>query len=126
MRLIQDIESVAVNTRRRREQCLERRQEASTRLQGRTPKRPPARYGLQKTAPEARVVVETTPGEEVQVDYGSGPMVRDPQTGKYRRTRLFVFTLGYYSRKAVRLLTFRSACVSGLSCTRRPFAGLAA
>ena len=35
-------------------------------------------------------------------------MVRDPQSGKYRRTRLFVMTLGY-SRKAVRLLTFRSS-----------------
>ncbi len=38
--------------------------------------------------PEARVVIVTAPGEEGQVDYGSGPMVRDPQTGKYRRTRL--------------------------------------
>jgi transposase len=35
-------------------------------------------------------------------------MVRDPQTGKYRRVRLFVFTLGY-SRKSVRLLTWRSS-----------------
>src|SRR5882757_7374279 len=35
-------------------------------------------------------------------------MVRDPQTGKYRRTRLFVMTLGH-SRKAVRLLVFRSS-----------------
>src|ERR1700741_4096097 len=35
-------------------------------------------------------------------------MVRDPQCGKYRRTRLFVMTLGY-SRKAVPLLTFRSS-----------------
>jgi hypothetical protein len=35
-------------------------------------------------------------------------MVRDAQTGKYRRTRLFVMTLGY-SRKAIRLLTFRSS-----------------
>jgi len=34
-------------------------------------------------------------------------MVRDPDTGEYRRTRLFVLTLGY-SRKSVRLLTFRS------------------
>jgi len=59
-------------------------------------------------APEARVVIETAPGEESQVDYGSGPMVRDPQTGKYRRTRLFVLTLGY-SRKCVRLLVFRSS-----------------
>jgi hypothetical protein len=53
-------------------------------------------------------VILTAPGEEGQVDYGSGPMVRDPQTGKYRRTRLFVLTLGY-SRKAVRLLVFRSS-----------------
>ena len=53
-------------------------------------------------------VIETAPGEEAQVDYGSGPMVRDPQTGKYRRTRLFVMTLGY-SRKSVRLLVFRSS-----------------
>ena len=35
-------------------------------------------------------------------------MVRDAQSGKYRRTRLFVMTLGY-SRKSVRLLVFRSS-----------------
>jgi hypothetical protein len=52
-------------------------------------------------------VIETAPGEESQVDYGAGPMVRDPANGRYQRTRLFVLTLGY-SRKSVRLLTFRS------------------
>ena len=60
------------------------------------------------TEPEAVGIIVTAPGEEAQVDYGEGPMVRDPQTGKYRRTRLFVMTLGY-SRKAVRLLVFRSS-----------------
>ncbi len=60
------------------------------------------------STPEARAVIQTAPGEEAQVDYGTGPMVRDPRTGKYRRTRLFVMTLGY-SRKAVRLLTFQSS-----------------
>jgi transposase len=59
-------------------------------------------------SPEARVVITTAPGEEAQVDYGEGPMVREPATGKYRRTRLFVFTLGY-SRKAVRLLVWKSS-----------------
>jgi transposase len=59
-------------------------------------------------AQEARAVIITEPGEEAQVDYGTGPWVRDPQSGKYRRTRLFVMTLGY-SRKTVRLLTFRSS-----------------
>src|SRR2546425_1065871 len=57
---------------------------------------------------EAHPVIVTAPGEEGQVDYGDGPMVRHPVTGKYRRTRLFVFTLGY-SRKSVRLLTFDSS-----------------
>jgi transposase len=57
---------------------------------------------------EPCAVIETAPGEEVQVDYGDGPMVRDPQSGKYRRARLFVLTLGY-SRKSVRLLVFRSS-----------------
>jgi hypothetical protein len=50
----------------------------------------------------------SAPGEEAQVDYGSGPIVRDPQTGKYRRTRPIVLTLGY-SRKSVRLLAWRSS-----------------
>ncbi len=59
------------------------------------------------TRPEARVVITTAAGEEGQVDYGEGPMVRWPATGKYRRTRLFLFTLAC-SRKAVRLLTWRS------------------
>jgi transposase len=58
--------------------------------------------------PEARVVIVTAPGQEAQVDYGTGPMVRDPESRKYRRTRLFVLTLGC-SRKSVRLLTFRSS-----------------
>jgi transposase len=60
------------------------------------------------SAPQACAVILTPPGEEAQVDYGSGPMVRDPHSDKYRRTRLFVLTLGF-SRKCVRLITFRSS-----------------
>jgi len=58
--------------------------------------------------PQAVGIILTAAGEEAQVDYGSGPMVRDLQSGKYRRTRLFVMTLGY-SRKSVRLLVWRSS-----------------
>jgi transposase len=58
--------------------------------------------------PEERVVIETGPGREAQVDYGEGPMVRHPETKKYRRTRLFVLTLGF-SRKAIRLLVWASS-----------------
>jgi transposase len=53
-------------------------------------------------------VIVTEPGEEGQVDYGAGPMVRDPQSGRHRRTRLFVLTLGF-SRKCVRLIVFTSS-----------------
>jgi transposase len=56
---------------------------------------------------EPRAVIVTPPGEDAQVDYGAGPMVRDDHTGRYRRTRLFVLTLGY-SRKAVRILVWQS------------------
>jgi len=58
--------------------------------------------------PEARVVIATRPGEEAQVDYGDGPMVRESPGGKYRRTRLFLLTLAH-SRKSVRLLTWKSS-----------------
>lgn len=60
------------------------------------------------TVREACATIVTAPGEEAQVDYGDGPMVRNPETGRYRRTRLFALTLGY-SRKAVWLLCFRSS-----------------
>ncbi len=50
-------------------------------------------------------------------------MVRDPNTGKYRRTRLFVLTLGY-SRKAVRLLTFTSSSRTWAELHEQAFARL--
>ena len=58
--------------------------------------------------PEASGIITTAPGEEGQVDYGEGPMVRHPEHGRYVRTRLFVLTLGC-SRKSVRLLTWKSS-----------------
>ncbi len=70
--------------------------------------------------PEARVVIETAPGEEAQVDYGEGPMVRDPNIGKYRRMRMFVLTLGH-SRKSVRLLVFRSSTQTWAELHERAF-----
>ena len=70
--------------------------------------------------PETRVVIVTTPGEEGQVDYGDGPMVRHPQTGKYRRTRLFVLTLAH-SRKAVRLLVWQSSTQTWAELHERAF-----
>jgi len=70
--------------------------------------------------PEPCAVILTPAGEEAQVDYGSGPMVRDPHTGKYRRTRLFVMTLGF-SRKSVRLLVFESSAQTWAQLHERAF-----
>jgi transposase len=69
---------------------------------------------------DARVVITTEPGEEGQVDYGEGPMVRHPKTGKYRRTRLFVLTLGY-SRKSIRLLVWQSSAQTWAELHERAF-----
>ena len=89
----------------------------------------PARYAsvrrfvaaLRGSAPaEARVVITTAPGEEGQVDYGEGPMVRHPTTGKYRRTRLFILTLGY-SRKSIRLLVWQSSAQTWAELHERAF-----
>jgi transposase len=65
-------------------------------------------------------VITTAPGQESQVDYGDGPMVRHPNTGKYRRARMFVLTLGY-SRKAVRLLVWRSTTRTWAELHERAF-----
>jgi hypothetical protein len=56
----------------------------------------------------AHPTIVTEPGEEAQVDWGEGPLVRDPLTGKSRRTRLFAMTLGC-SRKSVWLLAWKSS-----------------
>jgi transposase len=64
--------------------------------------------GRAPAKPANEVITDPTlakAANEVITDLG---VVRDPVTGKYRRTRLFVMTLGY-SRKSVRLLEFRSS-----------------
>ncbi len=82
------------------------------------------KLGGEKT-PEARGIIVTAPGEEGQVDYGDGPMVRDPTSGKYRRARLFVLTLGF-SRKSIRLLVFRSSTKIWAELHEKAFRRLAA
>jgi len=55
-----------------------------------------------RPAVEAHPVTTTAPGEEAQVDYGEGPMIMDPQTGKYQRSRLFVLTLALRWKRGYR------------------------
>ena len=60
--------------------------------------------------PQAKVSCrfETDPGQEAQVDYGEGALTRHPQSGKYRRPRLFVMTLSN-SRRAFRRVVWKSS-----------------
>jgi transposase len=58
--------------------------------------------------PYAKCRFETEPGQEAQVDYGEGAPTLDPRTGKYRKPRLFIMTLGY-SRHAYRVVVPKSS-----------------
>jgi transposase len=64
--------------------------------------------GLKKREPEQFDRLEFLPGEEAQVDYGEGALTLHPETGKYRKPRLFVMTLKY-SRKSFRKVVWKSS-----------------
>jgi len=69
------------------------------------------------TSPEALAVITTEPGQEAQVDYGTGPTIRDPATGKYRRSRLFVLTRhSAIAANAFAFSPFNPARASGPNC----------
>ena len=50
---------------------------------------------LEPREPEVTVRVETPPGEEAQVDFGHAGLMIDPETGKLRKTWVFVMTLSW-------------------------------
>ena len=58
--------------------------------------------------PKVSCRFETPPGQEAQVDYGEGAPTKLPQTGKYRKPRLFVLSLGC-SRHAFRKVVWKSS-----------------
>ncbi len=63
---------------------------------------------LRPRDPKISCRFETEPGQEAQVDYGEGAPTRHPQTGKYRRPRLFVMKLSN-SRRAFRKTVWNSS-----------------
>lgn len=48
---------------------------------------------LGTSTPKAYAVLQFEPGEAAQVDFGSGPLLPHPKTGKLTRTHVFVMTL---------------------------------
>lgn len=63
---------------------------------------------LRRQEPEQFDRLEFLPGEECQVDYGEGALTRHPNSGRYRRPRLFVMTLRY-SRRSFRQVVWKSS-----------------
>jgi transposase len=63
---------------------------------------------LRATTPKISARFETLPAAEAQVDYGEGAPTLDIRSGKYRRPRLFVMTLGA-SRHAFRKTVWKSS-----------------
>ena len=52
-------------------------------------------HRIESRTPEAFVRVETAPGEEAQVDFGSVGRLHDPASGRKRKAWVFVMTLSY-------------------------------
>lgn len=76
---------------------------------------------LKPRLPEAFVRVETPPGAEAQVDFGYAGMTLDPQTGKERKTWVFVMVLSW-SRHMYAELVYNQTVATWLSCHRHAFA----
>jgi len=75
---------------------------------------------LTPDTPKATVILDHKPGEAAQVDFGSGPVLVDPQTGKNRKTWFFVMTLPY-SRQMYAECVYDQKIMTWLGCHRRAF-----
>ncbi len=73
-----------------------------------------------RRAPDATVVLAFAPGEAVQVDFGSGPMLWDPVLGHMRRTWCFVMTLCFSRHQYVEFV-WDQTVPTWLGCHRRGF-----
>ncbi len=71
--------------------------------------------------PKVTVRMETSPGEEAQVDFGYVGFMYDPDTQKKRKTWAFIMTLSYSRHKYVRFV-FRQDVAIWLDCHERAFA----
>lgn len=75
---------------------------------------------LKEDNPQATVMLDFDPGEAAQVDFGSGPKLLDPQTGKLFSTWVFVMTLAF-SRHQYAEIVRDQKVATWLGCHRRAF-----
>jgi transposase len=75
---------------------------------------------IRNSTPEAFVPLHFEPGEAAQVDFGTGPVLVHPQTGKETRTHLFVMTLAS-SRHMYAEIVWDQKVATWLRCHRNAF-----
>jgi transposase len=75
---------------------------------------------IEDRAPEGFVRIETAPGEQAQVDFGSAGMIANPATGELRKAHFFVMTLSYSRHQFVRFV-FDQTVSTWLRCHREAF-----
>lgn len=76
---------------------------------------------LRPREPEAFCRIETAPGEEAQVDFGSAGLQYDSRTGRRRKTWMFVMTLSWSRHQYVEFV-FDQRIPTWLGCHERAFA----
>ena len=76
---------------------------------------------LEPPTPDVTVRVETRPGEEAQVDFGYAGKMIDPETGKLRKTWVFVMTLSWSRHQYVEFV-FDQKAETWLRLHRNAFA----
>jgi transposase len=69
---------------------------------------------------DVTVRIETAPGEQAQVDFGSVIKIKDPKSGKARTAYAFVMTLSY-SRHMYVEFVFDQTIATWISCHRNAF-----
>ena len=70
--------------------------------------------------PEATVHLDFAPGEAAQVDFGTGPLLLDRETGEQFKTWFFVMTLAF-SRHQYAVLVRNQRVETWLECHRQAF-----
>lgn len=76
--------------------------------------------GLKQSNPKTSVRLEFQPGEMAQVDFGAGPKLLDPETGKAVKTWFFVMTLAWSRHMYVELVPNQKLDI-WLGCHQRAF-----
>lgn len=73
-----------------------------------------------KQTPKATVKLDFAPGEAAQIDFGTGPKLIDPRTGKPIKTWFFLMTLAF-SRHQYAEVVLNQKVATWLECHRRAF-----